>query len=345
MNLREFKNTTRGLWVGRGLVAVGLVAMCVCVYFNARHGWNLGTIWPDKVALSTMHGLIDIATALLVSAGAILFAWYMRKMGFAACAFALLLTLFSILSVSGFMSGRIAALESQKAALAVMEKHSKWVGGTTYRNAGKTERRSLRGEMRDNLKEMVRVASLIPDSHAMAIANMLGWTIETVQRALILISSGMAQALKYVCLLVGFFLLSNRDERGVEPAAEPKKTQSGSGGSDGSGGGEPRNKIKQVHPEPANQPRPIRAEPSKQRSSFGVPATGAPERLERLSPFDRAYEAALARPHLSTRAIAAIVDASQSTASRAKRSMSRGKADRVMRKYGNGRSFQTPAYN
>lgn len=341
MNLRAFKNTTRGLWVGRGLVAVGLVAMSVCVYFNARHGWNLGTIWPDKVALSTMHGLIDIATALLVSAGAILFAWYMRKMGFAACAFALLLTCFSVLSVSGFMSGRIAALESQKATLTVLEKHAKWAGGTTYREAGRVERRSLRTEMRDNLKEMVRVASLIPDSHAMAIASMLGWTVEAVQRTLVLISSGMAQALKYVCLLVGFFLLSNRDERGAQ--AEPANQQN-SGGSGGSGGGEPR-KPKQVYPEPKPEPAKVRAEPSKQRSVFYVPSTGAPER--NLSAYDIASEVAQANPHLSTRAMVATAQRrfSQSTASRAKRDVLRGKADRIIRKMGNGRGFHSPAYN
>ena len=341
MGLRAFKSTTRGLWVGRGLVAVGLVAMLVCVYFNARHGWNLGATIADKVALATMHGLVDIATALLVSAGAILFAWYLLKMGFAACAFALLLTLFSILSVSGFMSGRIAALESQKAALAVLEKQGKWAGGTTYRQAGNTERRSLRTEMRENTKEMVRVASLIPDSHALAIASILGWHVEVVQRWLILISSGMAQALKYVCLLVGFFLLSNRDERGAEPAQTEPANQKNSGGSGGSGGGEP-GKLKVVRPEPKPEPAKVRAEPSKQRSVFYVPSTGAPER--NLSAFDRAYEIATEHPYLSTRAIAARAGVSQSTGHRVKK-RALTKVDRIMRKYGNGRSFQTPAYN
>ena len=90
MQLRTFKNTTPGKWVSRGLIAVGIIAMCVCVYFQARHGWNLGVILADKIALATLHGLVDIATALLVSAGAIFFAWYFYKMGFAACFFALI---------------------------------------------------------------------------------------------------------------------------------------------------------------------------------------------------------------------------------------------------------------
>lgn len=245
MQLRTFKNTERGKWVGRGLVTVGLIAMSVCIYFQGRHGWNLGTILPDKIALATMHGLVDVATALLVSGGAILFAWYMRKMGFAACVFALLLTCFSVLSVSGFMSGRIAALEGQKAALSVLDKYGKWAGGTTYQQAGRSERTHLRMEMRANLKEMVRVASIIPDSHAMAIANMTGLHIETVQRVLILISSGMAQAIKYICLLVGFFLLSNRDERNASLVSSSPKGGSSSGGETR----KPSEESKDKHPE------------------------------------------------------------------------------------------------
>jgi uncharacterized membrane protein YecN with MAPEG domain len=350
MQLRSFKNTTRGLWVGRGLVGIGIVAMCVCVYFNARHGWNLGTILPDQVALATMHGLVDIATALLVSGGAILFAWYMRKMGFAACFFALLLTCFSILSVSGFMSGRMAALQAQKTTLEILDKQGRWTGGSTYKEAGRSERRSLRAEMRDNVKEMVRVASLIPDSHAMAIASMTGQSVEFVQRALILVSSGMAQALKYICLLVGFFLLSNRDERG---AGVNHQTQAGSAsGSGGPPGGEPR-KPTLVHTEPP-KPAAIRTmqggSPNRWGVNHGEPTkvSGPGSRVlpglpQPTSAFDKAYDAINANPRASSRQVAKKAGVSQSTAQRVLKRQ-RGKADITVRKYGNGGGYH-PACN
>ena len=238
MQLQSFKNTTRGLWVGRGLVAIGFVIMCVLVYFQARHGWSMGTWIGDQIGFAVLHGVVDVATALLVSAGAICFAWHMRKMGWAACLFAVLLTCVSILWVSGFMSGRMTALAGQKAALDILEKHGKWAGGTTYKQADRNERRSLRLEMRENARQMVKVASVVPDPHALWLSNITGWGVEFCQRVLIAVSSSMAQAMKYICLLVGFFLLSNRDERNASGSR---------GNSDGNGG-----KVVTLHkPEPS----------------------------------------------------------------------------------------------
>ena len=92
----------------------------------------------------------------------------------------------------------------------------------------------------------------------------------------------------------------------------------------------------------------MRAEPSKQRSVFYVPATGAPER--NLSVTDIAYEIAMQNPHLSTRQLVRKAQKagrkfSQSTASRAKRELMKSKVDRIVRKYGNGEGYRALAYN
>ena len=339
MDFRTFKNSTRGLWVGRGLVFIGSVITLCLVYFNGKHGWSLGRTWDEQVGLAILHGAVDPVTALLVSAAAIAMAWRYRWTGVVICAVAVVFTSYSVLITAGFMSNRLVGVFSQKAALAELEKQGKWWNSATYRHdLTRGEQIANRAEIRATFKERIKVASQVPDPQAMMIAGVFGLQVENVQRALNLISSGMGQTMKYMALLVGFFLLSNRDERGAEPASN----QQNSGGSGGSGKGEPA-KLKVVQPAPA----PLRAaEPSKQRGVFYVPATGAPERL---SAFDFAYELALQNPHLSTRALVKVAREagnpfSQSTASRVQKRL-RNKIDLTLRRYGNGRGYQTPAYN
>lgn len=182
------------------------------------------------------------------------------------------------------------------------------------------------------------------DAQANTWGTALGWTERAVQLTTIgwlafLMFSGEVLSFVFGVRIWGSAIAAAGDERA---AGEPPKTQSGSGGSSGSGGGEPRGKLKVVQGEPA-EPKPIRAEPSKQqRSVFYVPSTGAPER--NLSAFDRAYEVATQHPYLSTRAIAARAGVSQSTGHRVKQ-RALTKVDRIVRKYGNGEGFRPLAYN
>ena len=349
MNLLAFKNSKRGLWVGRGLVVLGSVITLCLVYFNGKHGWSLGRTWDEQIALAVMHGAVDPVTALLVSAAAIAIAWHFRWTGFGICAIALLFTGYSMLTTAGFMSNRLASVYGQKAALAELDKQGKWWNSTTYsRDLTRGERLANRAEVRATFKEKVKVASQVHDTQAITVAEWFGISVEMAQRSLNMISSGIGQTMKYMALLVGFFLLSNRDERTSE--AEPSSNHKNSGGSDGSGGsggGEPRKKP-DLKPVPKTEPAPMRAEPSKQRSVFYVPATGAPER--NLSVTDIAYEIAMQNPHLSTRQLVRKAQKagrkfSQSTASRAKRELMKSKVDRIVRKYGNGEGYRALAYN
>ena len=342
MNLLAFKNSKRGLWVGRGLVVLGTVITLCLVYFNGKHGWSLGRTWDEQIALAVMHGAVDPVTALLVSAAAIAIAWHFRWTGFGICAIALLFTGYSMLTTAGFMSNRLASVYGQKAALAELDKQGKWWNSTTYsRDLTRGERLANRAEVRATFKEKVKVASQVHDTQAITVAEWFGISVEMAQRSLNMISSGIGQTMKYMALLVGFFLLSNRDERTTQDEPANHKNSGGSDGSGGSGGGEPRKKP-DLKPVPKPEPAPMRAEPSKQRRTWSyIPATGAPERL---SAFDRAWEVATQHPYLSTRAIAARAGVSQSTGHRVKK-RALTKIDRIVRKYGNGEGYRALAYN
>ena len=336
MDFRTFKNSTRGLWVGRGLVFIGGVITLCLVYFNGKHGWSLGRTWDEQAGLAILHGAVDPVTALLVSAAAIAMAWRYRWTGVVICAVAVVFTSYSVLTTAGFMSNRLIGVFSQKAALAELEKQGKWWNSATYRHdLTRGEQIANRAEIRATFKERVKVASQVPDPQAMMIAGVFGLQVETVQRVLNLISSGMGQTMKYMALLVGFFLLSNRDER----AAEAASNQQNSGGPGGSNRSEPA-KLKVVQPAPV----PLRAAEPAKASNARVSLPGVPNQAAQLSAFDRALEVYLAHPNLSTRALAAISGTSQSTSVRVTKRQ-RGKINSIVRKYGNGGGFHSPAYN
>jgi len=235
MHLQTFKNTRRGLWVGWGLVVIGVVLTFCLMYFNGKHGWSLGREWDEKIPQAILHAAVDPVTALLVSAGAIAMAWYYRWTGVAICIFALILTSYSMLTTAGFMSNRLVGVFSQKAQLAELKSQSReWQGALHRRDLTRHERMTNRAEVRANYKEAVKVAGEVHDPQAMWLAGMLGLAVETVQRILNLIASGIGQIMKYVTLLVGFFLLSNRDKMVAEA------NQNNSGGSTGGSGFKPQ---------------------------------------------------------------------------------------------------------
>ena len=341
--------------LSRVCIGVGVAFLAFSAFGNFRFGWSLGTNLIDSLWLSAIYGGSDIAAGVLVATGATMLnhtGWRWKIGGIVALVPALILISLSVLSTFGMMSGRIAVLEGQKAAVTSDLGRLAWLRRQTVNyDLPKSERRAFIAEERAAAKEARKAASVVTDNQAVALSNaaaLIGvkLTTEQTQVGLTFVSSTMPMMIKFVCIGLGFFLFGARaDASASEPSSNHKNSggSSGSGGgSGGSGGGEPRNKIKQVHPEPVNQPRPMRAEPSKQRSVFYVPATGAPER--NLSAFDRAYEVATQHPYLSTRAIAARAGVSQSTGHRVKK-RALTKIDRIVRKYGNGEGYRTLAYN
>lgn len=335
--------------LSRVCIGVGVVFLALSAFGNVRFGWSLGGDWIDSVWLAAIYGGSDIAAGVLVATGATMLrheGWRWKVGGITALIPAVILVTLSVLSTFGMMSGRIAVLEGQKAAVSSDLGRLAWLRRQTVNyDLPKSERRAFIAEERAAAKDARKAASVVTDNQAVALANaaaLVGvkMTTEQTQVGLTFVSSTMPMMIKFVCIGLGFFLFGAKADASASEPASNQKNSGGSDGSSGSGGGEPR-KLKQVHPEPKPEPGKLRAEP-KQRSVFYVPSTGAPER--NLSAFDRAYEVATQHPYLSTRAIAAKAGVSQSTGHRVKQ-RALTKVDRMIRKMGNGRGYQTPAYN
>jgi hypothetical protein len=334
--------------LSRVCIGVGIAFLAFSAFGNFRFGWSLGTNVIDALWLSAIYGGSDIAAGVLVATGSTMLnhvGWRWKVGGVVALVPALILISLSILSTFGMMSGRIAVLEGQKAAVSADVGRLAWLRRQTVNyDLPKSERRAFIAEERAAAKEARKAASVVTDNQAVAIANAAALvgvrvTTEQTQVGLTFVSSTMPMMIKFVCLGLGFFLYGAR----TEASGSNQRTQPGSGGS---GGGEPK-KPTLVHSEPKAEPPKLRAEPTRQRSAdrsvFYIPATGAPERL---SAFDLAYELALENPHLSTRALveAAGKQFSQSTATRVKQRL-RNKVDRTVRKFGNGEGRRALAYN
>ena len=254
MSFQSFKNSSRGLWVGYGLVVIGFILTGCLMYFNGKHGWSLGREWDERTALAVLHAAVDPVTALLVSAAAIFIAWRHPWIGVNICLFALLLTSYSMLTTAGFMSNRLVGAFSQKAQMAELEKQGKWWGSASYkRELTRGERLANRAEMRATFKEAMKVTTEVHDPQALSLAGMTGLAVDTVQRWLNLISSGIGQIMKYACLLVGFSLLSNRD-RGTQTQSNSGTQANSAGNSGGSGGSDPKSRLKVVTNSPKSPP-------------------------------------------------------------------------------------------
>lgn len=261
-------------------------------------------------------------------------------------------------SVAAAKDAKNTAAERQyKNAREDLAKQIEWLQKTASQEDGR-ERQRLLKEVDGKRKELSALKapapsadSVIADPQASSIAELTDTGTRRWQLALPLIMALLVFFAESFSFVVVGHMLSGAialfaTYYAVVNQAEPKKTQSGSSGSDGGSGGSGKGEPSKVHRLPERPAATVRAEPStpsKQRSVFYVPATGAPERL---SAFDRAYELAMQNPHLSTRALVkeAGKQFSQSTASRVKKSLS-SKVHTTVRKFGNGRSYQTPAYN
>ena len=226
--------------LGRTLVAIGLCAMATVMWMTGRFGWSLHEVAVDRWASAALHVLNDAAGAGLVVASSVMLGmpgWRARIMGLIALLFALVLVTYSIVSVYGFMSTRISQLESHKSLVAYQQGEIDWKRKTIInRELPKADRQMMRAELRMASKEHKESLRFIPDAQAASIAAWFDTTVERVQRALVIVTSGVGQLIKVACLFFGFSFLSFRPE-----GAPSSDDHSGAGGdSQVGGGGGPR---------------------------------------------------------------------------------------------------------
>ena len=234
--------------LGRTLVAIGLCAMATVMWMTGRFGWSLHEVAVDRWASAALHVLNDAAGAGLVVASSVMLGmpgWRARIMGLIALLFALVLVTYSIVSVYGFMSTRISQLESHKSLVAYQQGEIDWKRKTIInRELPKADRQMMRAELRMASKEHKASLRFIPDAQAASIAAWFDTTVERVQRALVIVTSGVGQLIKVACLFFGFSFLSFRPE-----GAPSSDDHSGAGGGDSQadeGGGGPPTQVDQV---------------------------------------------------------------------------------------------------
>jgi hypothetical protein len=116
-----------------------------------------------------------------------------------------------MVGVNGFMSTRIAASEGHKNSIKVHERYLSWVQGQTVNfDRPKSERQAMAAEVKDATQKLAETVAKVPDAQAASLAEMFGTTTEGVQRTLVTISSGMAQAIKFACMFFGVLAWPNR---------------------------------------------------------------------------------------------------------------------------------------
>jgi hypothetical protein len=182
----------------------------------------------DRATLAILHVLIDPAAAGLVFAGSMMRRWGWNREGRWFQIIAVLLIVYSMLSVYGFMSARFAVTQSHDALIAYQKGKLNW----TYKSIvnseiPKGERRLLRADAKEIDKEIKASLAFIPDAQAASIADAFGIAVAKVQRTLVMISSGAAQAIKYVCLLCGVMIWPRRQSGGLDKTDKADKSSSG----------------------------------------------------------------------------------------------------------------------
>jgi len=125
--------------------------------------------------------------------------------------FALIFVAYSIISVHGFMSTRIAQLEAHKRLVEMEEKDLEWKRATSInREMPKSERMYLRQERVTAEAELKKSLRFVPDAAASSIASWFNTTSEQVQRYLVIFSSCVGQLIKVSCLFIGSCLWPHR---------------------------------------------------------------------------------------------------------------------------------------
>ena len=347
--------------VGWTLIAGGFVLLAITAFMNWFQGDHIGVTTAGKLLNSIGSVAIDLVGIVVI--GVACGACWAAKRWVWASIFTVAVILSAGWSVNSIMSfqaterisassARLKAIQRSAAADKLQIDDYKWKRGTAVRAGDRIERKDFLGSAQGSIKEFREAkvqAQIEPDAGAQAWSKWLGYSLENVQLTQAGYFALLIIFLKSICFPGGGYFLDPMSwlNQPSEPGSNQKNSDGSpgsGGGSGGSGGGEPRKKP-DLKPVPKGEPTPLRAEPSKQRRTWSyVPATGAPERLERLSAFDRAWAVADQNPFLSTRQIADRAKVSQSTGARVQKRL-RGKADRIIRKMGNGRGFHSPAYN
>lgn len=276
--------------LSRVCIGVGVVFLGLSAFGNWRFGWSLSSDPVDQWWLAIIYGGSDVAAGVLVATGATMLrhpGWQWKAGGVLALLPATILVALSILSTFGMMSGRIATLAGQTAALKVDEGRLTWLRGQVVnREIPRSERRLALKEEREASKEARRHAAVVTDNQAVAISNAAAQvgvklSVEQTQIGLTFVSSTMPMTIKFVCIGLGFFLYGARtsqaatDNKAREAKPSDKPPESGSGG--GSGGRESF-KPTIVQNEPP-KPEPLRAKPNGSATSKPVPMKIEPPKV------------------------------------------------------------------
>ena len=211
--------------------------------------------------------------------------WHWRWQGTAFLIFSVTLVLYSMLSVFGFMSARMVMTQSHEAVVAMQQGQLDWTRNSSMkRDLPKQERQLLHKEANALSKEIVTSLSIIPDAQAASIASALNLPVAKVQQWLVMISSGTAQAIKFLCLLGSVMMWPSR----ARTDGEDNKTHSNLGGEGGVELGMPQ----VVHSEPIGFSRSFQT----QSSDLDAKST--------VSPPDLVAEVAVSPSELETKSTA-----------------------------------------
>jgi hypothetical protein len=154
-------------------IGIGLIALAVSMSMNARFGWAQASSIEDRYMIAGLHLLIDPAAAILVAMAGLFAGWRWRAAVALVCA--VVLIGWSMISVYGFLSSRIAVSAGHMAALQVQADYLKWTQGQTVNfDRPKAERQAMGLEVKDAVQKLASAAMIVPDAQAASIAAMSG---------------------------------------------------------------------------------------------------------------------------------------------------------------------------
>ena len=265
-------------WLGHALISVGMCALVVSIYISAKVGWSLADDLADRAATAITLGIADFSAAMLLLAASILWVRGTRWRSASALAFAGLFLAVGYTSAYGFFANRIAVHASHKAATKIDEDYLAWAKGQTVnRELPRSERLSMRAEVKAANQELKATASLISDRYAVPIASSLGWSLETTQARITGAIAAIVYAVKFAGLWFGPMFWPRRRKGDASIAASPKGSTGGDGGSEKSSDA---SRDKQPGSETANIV-PFRAEAQFQATSK---VSSEPPRVPELAP-------------------------------------------------------------
>jgi hypothetical protein len=193
--------------LGAILVTIAVSALVVSMAMNASFGWTQASTTQHRALMAARDLIIDPAAVGAAAAASRFFGRRQPWQGAIVLIGALGFMAWSIVNVFGFMSDRIAISDGHKATLTAQREYIDWVKGQTVNfDRPKAERQAMAAEVRDATQKLAEASATVPDAQAAAIAEMLGTTVENVQRAMVMIGSGVLQVIKLVCMFFGVSL-------------------------------------------------------------------------------------------------------------------------------------------